>query len=169
MSIRALKSLVASMAAVGIAAVAAPAFAGSASANVVVTATVIPSCLIVATPVAFGVYDPVFANASGNVDSFGTLTITCTKGSDQTIALDNGSNASGSTRRMGDGLGNHLTYELYQDSSRSQVWGSGSSAYTPPTATSALPRIFTVYGRMAGGQDATLGLYTDIVVATVNF
>ena len=31
------------------------------------------------------------------------------------------------------------------------------------------PRNFTAYGRVASAQDATVGTYTDTVVATVNF
>ena len=169
MRVRILKPLMASLVLATAGAVSTPAWAGSASADLLVTATVIPSCVISTTPVAFGVYDPVVTNSATAVDSSGTVTIACTKGSSQTITLDQGSNADGSTRRMSDGLGEYMTYELYQDSARSQVWGTGANAYTPGPAPSSLPRSFTVHGRLPGAQDATVGAYTDIVVATVNF
>jgi spore coat protein U-like protein len=38
-----------------------------------------------------------------------------------------------------------------------------------PAAPNRNPRDFPVYGRVAAAQDATVGTYTDTVVATVNF
>lgn len=89
---RILKPLVVSLVLAAGGAVATPAWAGSASADLLVTAIVIPSCVISATPVAFGVYDPIVTNSASDVDNSGTVTIACTKGSNQTITLDQGSN-----------------------------------------------------------------------------
>ena len=98
------------------------------------------------------------------------MSIACTKGATTTIGLDLGSNASGSTRRLTDGSSNYLTYELYQDSGRSTVWGnSGAGLFTPVAAPSKASRAFTAYGRVAGAQDVPAGTYTDTVTATVNF
>jgi spore coat protein U-like protein len=71
--------------------------------------------------------------------------------------------------------GEYLTYELYRDSARSEVWGSGPGSglnpYAPSaTAPNAGNREVTVYGRVPGGQEGvSSGLYTDTVVATINF
>jgi spore coat protein U-like protein len=144
--------------------------AASASTSLSVTATVNNNCTISTAALAFGTYDPIVTNASSPLDGTGTVTIACTKGATTTIGLGLGANASGSTRRMTDGSGNYLTYEAYQDSSHSTVWGtSGAGLLTPAAAPSKAARDFTVYGRVAGNQDVPAGSYTDTVTATVNF
>jgi spore coat protein U-like protein len=148
---------------------ASHALAGSATTSLSVNATVTNNCTISSSPLAFGAYDPVVAQASTALDGTGGVTITCTKGAAATIGLDLGSNASGSARRMASGS-ERLAYELYQESGRSTVWGnSGAALFTPPAAPSKAPRTFTVYGRIAAGQDVAAGNYSDTVVATVNF
>jgi spore coat protein U-like protein len=148
----------------------ATANAATATANLGVSATVTNNCTISTVALAFGSYDPVVANASTNLDGTGTVSVACTKGSTATIGLGGGANASGTTRRMGDGASNFLTYELYQDSNRSTVWGnSGTDLLSPVAAPSKAARNFTVYGRVASDQDVPAGNYSDTVVATVNF
>jgi spore coat protein U-like protein len=148
----------------------APASAATATANLGVSATVTNNCTISTSAVAFGSYDPVVAHASANLDGTGTVTVACTKGATSTVGLALGSNASGSTRRMRDGGTNYLTYELYQDSGRTTVWGnSGAGLYNPGAAPSKTARNFTVYGRVPSNQDVPAGSYNDTVVATVNF
>jgi len=144
--------------------------AATATANLGVSATVTNNCTISTVALAFGSYDPVVANASTNLDGTGTVVVACTKGSTATIGLGLGSNASGSIRRMRDGGTNYLTYELYQDTGRSTVWGnSGAALLSPVAAPSKAARNFTVYGRVTSNQDVPAGSYTDTVVATVNF
>ena len=142
--------------------------AGTATANLSVTATVITNCTISTATLAFGNYDPVITHASASLDGTGTVTIACTKGSTTPIDLGLGNNASGSTRRMASGS-NYLTYELYQDSGRTTVWGTGAAGLTPAAAPSKVARDFTVYGRIPGAQDLPAGSYSDSVNATVNF
>jgi spore coat protein U-like protein len=144
--------------------------AATATANLGVSATVTNNCTISTAALAFGSYDPVVANASANLDGTGTVVVACTKGSTATIGLGLGSNASGSVRRMSDGSSNFLTYELYQDSGRSTIWGnSGAGLLSPVAAPSKAARNFTVYGRVTSNQDVPAGSYNDTVVATVNF
>ena len=148
----------------------ATASAATATANLGVSATVTNNCTISTAAVAFGSYDPVVAHASTDLDSTGTVTVACTKGSTATVGLGLGSNASGSTRRMSDGGTNYLDYELYQDNGRTTVWGNaGGSLYSPGAAPSKAARNFTVYGRVNSNQDVPAGSYNDTVVATVNF
>jgi spore coat protein U-like protein len=144
--------------------------AATATANLGVSATVTNNCTISTVALAFGSYDPVVANASTNLDGTGTVVVACTKGSTATIGLGLGSNASASVRRMTDGSSNYLTYELYQDTSRSTVWGNaGAGLLSPVAAPSKAARNFTVYGRVTSNQDVPAGSYNDTVVATVNF
>ena len=144
--------------------------AASASTSLSVSASVANNCTISSAALAFGAYDPVVANASSNLDGTGTVTVACTKGAASTIGLNLGNNASGSTRRLTDGASNYLTYEMYQDSGRTTVWGnSGAALMTPATAPSKTARNFTVYGRVTSNQDIPAGSYADTVTATVNF
>jgi spore coat protein U-like protein len=80
-----------------------------------------------------------------------------------------GANAQGSTRRMVNGS-DYLTYELYQDSGRSTVWGSaGPALLSLSAASSNAAQTVTVYGRVPQSQDAAVGSFADTVVMTVTF
>ena len=142
--------------------------AGTQTAALAVSATVANNCTISTAPVAFGSYDPVDVNAAANLDGAGTVTIACTKGSTTPIDLDLGANEDGTTRRMVS-AGNFLTYELYTDATRADVWGTGVDGQTPPAAPNKNARAFTVYGRVPSGQDVPAGSYADSITATVNF
>jgi len=144
--------------------------AQTASTQVPVTATVIRNCTILSAPVAFGNYDPITANKTQPLDITGTVTITCTKGTPAKIALDLGSNASGAVRRMAGGTAAFLTYELYKDSNRTQVWRTtGTALLDAGVAASSSAQPFPIYARVAQGQDVPAASFNDIVVATVNF
>ena len=147
-----------------------PVVAGSATANLSVSASVSANCTISTAAVAFPAYDPIVTNASVNDDGTGSVTITCTKGTAATIGLGLGANVSGSQMRMKDAATDYLNYALYQDSGRATVWGtSGAGLLSPVAAPDKNPRTFTVYGRIPSAQDVPAGSYTDTVVATVNF
>ena len=148
---------------------AAPAFAQTATANLGVSATVAKNCSITTTAVAFGAYDPVVANATAPLDGTGSVVVTCTKGAGTRIDLGLGANVIGTTRRMAGGT-DFLTYQLYQNTGRTTVWGTGAAAgLTIPVAPSRTARTFTVFGRVAAGQDVAAASYNDTVVATINF
>jgi spore coat protein U domain-containing protein, fimbrial subunit CupE1/2/3/6 len=157
-----------------------PAFAGAASTNLSVSATISNNCTIATSPVAFGAYDPIVTNLATPLDGAGTVSITCTKGAVTTIALGLGANATGTTRRMTDGASDYITYEAYQppDSipgtacsyAAPTVWGTaGGNLFTPAVAPSKATRTYNVCGRVAAGQDQPAGGYNDTVLATVNF
>lgn len=146
------------------------AFAGSATANLNVSASVAAVCTINTSPVAFGAYDPVVANAATALSGTGTVTVACTKGASATVDLGVGNNLSGGSRRMAAGA-NYLNYALYQDGTHTTVWGSamtGGSAETYNSTTKA-PTALTVYGSVPAGQDVAVGSYSDVVVATINY
>ena len=138
--------------------------------TVAVDTVVATECSVAVSPLAFGVYDPVVANASAVLDGTSTVTLTCTKGAAASVGLDRGLHASGTTRQMRSATGDQLTYELHQDSARMFVWGDDvMSMLTLGAATSMAPRYLTVHGRVPGGQDVSGGTYTDSITATVNF
>jgi spore coat protein U-like protein len=144
--------------------------AATATANLAVSASVAQNCTISApNTLAFGSYDPVVANETTDLDADTTITVRCTRGSTGVwVGLGLGSNASGSTRRMASGA-DRLAYEIYSDASRSTVWGNTSGSGVSYTPSSSAPATLDVYGRVAAGQDAAVGTYSDTVVATINF
>jgi spore coat protein U-like protein len=149
------------------------AVAATATANLPVSVTVANNCTISSTAVTFPNYDPIVTHATSPDDSnAGAVTVTCTKGTVANIGLGLGGNASGTQRRMKDGGSNYISYELYQNTGRTIVWGNAAGSWFTPTPAAAPdknPRTFTVYGRISAGQDVPAGNYTDTVVATVNF
>src|SRR4051794_11227885 len=143
---------------------------GQSSANMQVSANVIRKCTISAQPLAFGNYDPVQANATAPLDGQATLTVSCTKGTAVDIAMDNGGNSQGRTRRMSNGRAGFLTYDVYKDPSRTQTWGDGErDKFDGGVAPSRDPRQFIVYGRVAGSQDVPEGSFQDTILVTVQF
>jgi spore coat protein U-like protein len=144
--------------------------AQTATASLTVSASVTKNCTISTTPVNFGAYDPVAANATAPLDGIGTIVVACTKGAVAKVGLNPGSNAEGTSRRMTQGASEYLAYEIFKDTTHSTVWGDSlDTALDIPAAPNRNPRTFTAYGRIAAAQDATVGNYTDTVVATVNF
>ncbi len=144
--------------------------AQSTTASLAVTASISKNCVITTTPVTFGAYDPVVAHSTAPLDGTGTVTVTCTKGALAKIGLNDGSNAQGSVRRMRLSAAAYLEYQIYKDASRTSVWGDGifDSMWVLP-APNRNPRTYPVYGRVPANQDATVGSYSDTVVATVDF
>ena len=152
------------------------AFAATATANMTNTATVSSSCTISATGFTT-TYDSVVTNASSHQDITGTLATTCTSGSSATITLGQGTNAdTGSAdatplRRLstGGGTPSYLSYSLYQNATRTTVWGNTLATGLATTGTGAAVSS-TVYARITSGQaTAKAGAYTDVVVATLTF
>jgi len=148
--------------------------AGSATADLDVSASVSESCTISASPLAFGAYDPVVANRSTDLDGTGSVTVTCTAGAPVAVRLDQGLNAGvGSSdaapaRQMAGSRGGELSYALYSDTQRTQVWGNDDENAVTSEGTGGAVEL-TVYGRIPGGQNVPAGDYADTVVATVTF
>ena len=155
-----------------------PANAGTATANLQVTASVASNCTISTAALAFGAYDPIVTNALTALIGNGSITIACTKASVPTIKLDLGVNPTGSVRRMASGA-ERLPYELYQPPTNvagaacgalTQVWGTiGTAILTTVAAPSKAARTYNVCGSIPGGADVAVGAYADTVIATVTF
>ena len=141
--------------------------AGSATASLQISVVVDQSCVVSTSSLVFATYNP-FATSPD--DSTGTITIQCGVGTVATIGLDCGTSCSGTNAYLHSSVGGLLPYGLYQDSSRTTPWGNTTTTrLAPPTISSTSPQPYTVYGRIAAGQTASPGTYTDTVVATVNF
>ena len=143
----------------GLFALLAPASAGAA----------VSSCSIANASITFGPYDSV---TKAQVDSVGTFTLTCSgTGNKDTVTVElSGGNSNSCTtpRRMLRGS-NILYYQLYDDSTRSTAWCSGSAAISVPVSlkTSTTYQV-SIYGRVFATQTPTAaGTYSDSLTATV--
>lgn len=148
---------------------AAPAQAGTVSSNLSVNATVTANCTVSTSALNFGSVDTLSASA---VDGSGGISVTCTSGTGWTAAADvgGGSGATFATRRMSQGA-NLLSYSLYTNAARTNVWGdgTGSTVTIGNTGTGAVQNV-TVYGRIPGSQSsAPPGSYADTVSVTVTY
>ncbi|HEU4522321.1 MAG TPA: spore coat U domain-containing protein [Thermoanaerobaculia bacterium] len=152
---------------------AVPMFAQTAVDDLDVTANVDAVCTIVANAVAFGAYDPL----GGDVDAAGSVDVTCTKGStglriDLAAGNNFGSGPSGATYRAMQHTvtaTEFLSYQLFTDAARTDVWGEDAAGLSIADAPSSAVRNFPVYGRIPGTQDVAVGSYADVVVAEINY
>ena len=147
--------------------------ADTGTSNMSVSATVEHSCSIDNTPMAFGVYDGVVANASTALEASSTVISTCTLGAAALITMNAGNFAgSGSddtpVRRMASGKGDYLVYQVYSDVSRETVWGNPASTGVALTGT-GLPQSHIVYGSIPSAQMVPEGDYNDQIVVTITY
>ncbi|ELY3086781.1 spore coat protein U domain-containing protein [Klebsiella aerogenes] len=145
-----------------------------------VTAQITTGCLLGSgsgTPASdFGILN--FGSMSSlysNVDvassaGAGSIIVACTPGMAITVALDYGVNGGSSSQRfMSNGSGNTLAYQLFQDSNRSTVWGTGAQAYSVASFPNTT-QTYTVYGRLfATNGFPAQGSYTDTVTVTLTY
>lgn len=139
--------------------------------------TVVCSCTVSTTPVAFGTINPL---SSSSTDSTGSVKVSCggVAGLLIPFRIDIGTGASGSyaMRRLKSGAAS-LNYNLYLDGNRLTVWGDGSSSSQPANASMLLDVLGLspahtqwIYGRIPGAQSGTVpGVYTDSVGVTLTY
>ena len=134
-----------------------------------VTATVADSCLVSATNLNFGTYDPATA-----LDCTSTITVTCTAKTPYEIGLDAGSGTPVVTTRAmtgSDGASTQLDYELYTETGPTNVWGaiSGTGTTVTQSALTGGPLDYTVYGQIPALQYVPAASYVDTINVTVDY
>lgn len=137
-------------------------------------------CTITATAVAFGIYDPLNTLAT---DSTGTVTLTCfhTGGGgtrvDWTVDLSTGGAGTYTPRQLSNGAG-LISYNLFTDAARTQIWGNGLGGTGRASgrfnlSNGAPNNIRTTnliaYGRIPALQDPAPGNYLDFITVTLTF
>jgi spore coat protein U-like protein len=132
-----------------------------------VTATVLSVCLVSATDLAFGNYDPTSATP---LDGTNTVTATCTIGTAYNVGLNAGVGlgATVASRKMTNGA-NLLNYSLYQEAGRTTVWGNTIGTDTVSDTAVLLPTAHTVFGRVFSGQNVPAGSYADTITVTLTY
>ncbi|MDY0415887.1 MAG: spore coat U domain-containing protein [Pseudomonas sp.] len=131
-----------------------------------VTATVANSCLVSATDLNFGAYDPAAVK-----DGTSTITVTCTAQTPYTIGLDAGQHFATTRAMIGDDTATTLLkYELYTESGHGTIWGellSGTTVANSSLAGGALD--YTVYGQIPASQYVPAANYADTINVTVDY
>lgn len=129
------------------------------------------SCSVGASAIAFGTYDGL---TGLQLDSTGTITYRCDEvlPSDSIIIqLSRGNAPSYLPRTLQQG-GYQLEYNLYLNALRTIIWGDGSAGtqqFGPFFPSNGTSTHVSVYGRIAGGQHARGGSYSDVVIVTLVF
>ncbi len=142
--------------------------AATATTTFQVTAIVADSCLVSATDLNFGAYDPLV----GALDGTSTITATCTAETPYEIGLSAGTGTPATTTRAmtgSDGASTQLDYELYSDTTRSAIWGAPGGATVAQSALTGGALNYTVYGRIPASQYVPAANYADTVTVTVTY
>jgi spore coat protein U-like protein len=128
------------------------------------------ACTVATTGVNFGAYNPL---GSINVDSTGTIMVSCTANSSVSIAIGPSGNSGGfNPRKLKQTPGSDLmNYNLYTTSARTTIWGDGTQGTLTRSQTVKRQTQWnaTVYARAPAGQDIYVGQYTDSLVVTINY
>lgn len=116
--------------------------------------------------VTYGIADEV--NAS--IDGTAVLQVSCNQDEAWSVYADNGQNASGMQRRIRNGdTGDLITYDLYDDATRSTSFSTSASAPLVQTGTGSSQNL-TIYGRIpANVSFGAAGIYRDTVILTFSF
>jgi len=146
--------------------------AGTASTTFQVTANIATNCLITATPLAFGQYQPATINAATPLNMQSQITVTCTNTGTFTVGLDQGTfnGATTTNRRMTGPTNSSLNYSLFSDPARTLNWGNNLGVDTVAGVGTGGPEIINVYGQIPPAQvTAVPGGYSDTITATITF
>lgn len=130
-----------------------------------VSATVLSTCAVSASPLAFGNY------AMTQTDSTTTLSVTCTNGTTYTVSLNagTGTGASVATRKLTGPSSQTLDYSLYQDAGRASLWGETIGVDTVAGTGNGAAQSLTVYGRIPASQAPGAGAYADTITVSVTY
>jgi spore coat protein U-like protein len=137
------------------------------------------SCDFTLTDLDFGVYDQVNAQPT---NSTGSLTVTCQRGKKEpaqvryNLSLGPSTDGSMNPRSLQGPNPTPLFYNVFTDTTRTQIWGNGNQGSTTVTGhirpikqnnTGSLTHIF--YGRIFPLQPVLPGSYADSITLTIDF
>jgi spore coat protein U-like protein len=128
------------------------------------------ACTVSTTNVNFGNYDVFSATPR---DSTGMISVFCNARTTITAAIGPSPNSGGfSPRQMKLTTGTDLlNYNLYRNSTRTQIWGDGTGGtYTLSWTVSRNKTVSrTVYGRILPLQDVPAGNYNETLTVTITY
>ncbi|MGA3397683.1 MAG: spore coat U domain-containing protein [Acetobacteraceae bacterium] len=149
--------------------------AGTATGTLPVSMTILASCTIGATSMAFT--SQLGAGlVSTAATATGSISVTCTNQAPYAIGLDNGANYS-TTRRMVFASTNYLPYNLYTNAGMTTPWSTATDSATCTTSTDCYTgtgngsaQSINVYGQIPTvASSPPPGAYSDTVNITIYF
>ncbi|NQD74470.1 spore coat U domain-containing protein [Pseudomonas sp. CM27] len=145
----------------------------SGSQPLTVSLTVTNDCQITTPNISFGSAPVVAGFATVNQ----SLSVSCTKGSNYTVGLDDGQNVSAGRRRMKSAASNYLAYDIFK-SAGTVRWGASGAARRASTDADVNPGLGTGTGSQVFNYNAKVytdqatppaASYTDSVILDVQF
>jgi len=130
-----------------------------------VRATVVNDCSVVPQDLNFGSHGVLTAN----IDASAQLSVNCVLGTNYTIGLNGGLAGAAPTARLMTKGAESVTYGLYRDASRTQVWGDTIGSNTVAATGTGSAQTYTVFGRVLPQSAPSAGIYTDTVVVTITY
>lgn len=133
-----------------------------------VAVNVVGDCIISATPLVFGLYNP---NVGTATDSTARLKVLCTLNTPYNIALDQGAGNEATTRlRSMSGPGDaSIRYTLSQNLTHTINWGNIIGVDTVRGIGNGLKQKLVVYGEIPPKQNVGIGSYRDVVNVSIIF
>jgi spore coat protein U-like protein len=143
------------------------AHATSATSNLQVQLTILPSCTVSsANPMDFGSV----GTLTGAINASTSILVNCTQGTQYWVSADGGGAQSINARLMTGGMGGSVGYQLYQDQAHLQVWGNtGPAVDEMPGFGVGIATPIQVYGQVPAQTTPAPGSYSDYVNVTVNY
>ena len=132
-----------------------------------VSATVVASCTVSTTPMAFGTYNNTLLTSTA------TVTATCTNTTPYNVGLNAGLASGATVTARGMFVSGTpavlLNYALYSNSGRTTNWGSTVGTDTVSGTGNGSGQAITVYGQIPAGQLVAPGSYADTITATITY
>ncbi|MFK3818607.1 spore coat protein U domain-containing protein [Pseudomonas sp. NPDC089407] len=146
---------------------------GAGTQNLTVSLTVTNDCQITTPNISFGSAPVVAAFATVSQ----SLSVSCTKGSNYTVGLDDGLNVASGRRRMKSPANNYLAYDIFK-SAGTVRWGASGAArrassdadVNPGAGTGTGSQVFNYNAKVYTDQATPpAASYTDSVILDVQF
>ncbi|CQD36098.1 sigma-fimbriae subunit [Yersinia mollaretii] len=153
-----------------------PVYAVTKTANITVTATLLPTCIagtLVGGATSFGSLN--FGSATvlntplavtGQTNN-GAISVQCSNKTSFSVLLSGGQSGNTSSRYLAGGpTGQHVNYNLYTDAAHSHIWDNIVGVSQVATGQ---PIILPIYGLIPAQSTPAAGAYTDTVQVTINW
>jgi spore coat protein U-like protein len=130
--------------------------------------TILAECLLrSATDLDFGSTGVIGAN----IDQQSAISVQCTNSTPYNVALTagTGSGATVANRLMTGPASATVSYNLYRDAARTQVWGTTTGTNTVAGTGNGAVQTIPVYGRVPPQTTPAPGVYTDVITISVTF
>lgn len=129
-----------------------------------VSVSVVSNCAFTGGTLDFGTYTP-----GQTAEKTGQMQLNYTNCGPGTIKfeLDGGGAGNTSARKLKSGA-NQLDYQLYTNTTRTTVWGTGTQGREVALTAVGNGNVI-VYGKIPGSQSIPPGAYTDTIAVTLTF